>query len=80
MREETGFTCALGSELPSTRYRDSRGRDKVVRYWAMEPVSGTFEPNSEIDEIRWLSVDEALPLLSYSHDRPVVEAFSPPSG
>jgi len=78
--EETGFTCVLGPELPPTRYRDNKGRDKVVRYWAMEPVSGDFSPNSEIDEIRWLPVEEALPLLSYAHDRPVVEAFRPPSG
>jgi 8-oxo-dGTP diphosphatase len=78
--EETGLTCVLGPELPATRYRDNKGRDKVVRYWAMEPVSGAFTPNSEIDEIRWLPVKEALPLLSYDHDRPVVEAFRPPSG
>jgi 8-oxo-dGTP diphosphatase len=78
--EETGLTCVLGPELPSTRYRDNRGRDKVVRYWAMEPVEGSFTPNSEIDEIRWLPVDDAVPLLSYDHDRPVVQAFSPPSG
>lgn len=77
--EETGFTCVLGPELPPTRYRDSKGRDKVVRYWAMEPVSGDFSPNSEIDKIRWLPVEDALPLLSYDHDRPVVEAFRPPS-
>jgi 8-oxo-dGTP pyrophosphatase MutT (NUDIX family) len=76
--EETGFTCVLGPELQPTRYRDNKGRDKVVRYWAMEPVSGDFTPNSEIDEIRWLPVEEALPLLSYAHDRPVVEAFRPP--
>jgi 8-oxo-dGTP pyrophosphatase MutT (NUDIX family) len=78
--EETGLTCVLGPELPSTSYRDNKGRDKVVRYWAMEPVGGSFTPNSEIDEVRWLPVEDALPLLSYGHDRPVVEAFSPPSG
>jgi 8-oxo-dGTP diphosphatase len=78
--EETGLTCVLGRELPSTRYRDNKGRDKVVRYWAMEPVEGSFTPNSEIDEVRWLPVDDALPLLTYDHDRPVVQAFSPPSG
>jgi 8-oxo-dGTP diphosphatase len=78
--EETGLTCVLGPELPSTRYRDNKGRDKVVRYWAMEPIEGSFSPNSEIDEVRWLPVDEALSLLSYDHDRPVLEAFSPPSG
>jgi 8-oxo-dGTP diphosphatase len=78
VREETGLACVLGAELPSTRYRDNKGRDKLVRYWAMEPVSGSFAPNAEIDEIRWLPVGEVIDLLSNDHDRPVVEAFEPP--
>jgi 8-oxo-dGTP diphosphatase len=44
----------------------------------MEPVSGSFAPNAEIDEIRWLPVVEVMEILSYDHDRPVVEAFEPP--
>jgi 8-oxo-dGTP pyrophosphatase MutT (NUDIX family) len=80
VEEETGFACRLGPELPPTHYRDNKGRPKTVRYWAMEPVSGDgrFEPNSEIDEIRWLPIPEAVNLLSYDHDRPVIEAFEPP--
>ncbi len=81
IEEETGLTCRLGSELPSTHYRDSKGRSKTVRYWAMEPVAGDgeFTPNLEIDEIRWLPVPEAMKLLSYDHDRPVLQAFAPPN-
>jgi 8-oxo-dGTP diphosphatase len=80
VEEETGFTCRLGQELRSTSYRDNKGRPKTVRYWAMEPVSGEsgFTPNAEIDEIRWLPAPEAVKLLSYDHDRPVVQAFEPP--
>ncbi|MEW6476140.1 MAG: NUDIX hydrolase [Actinomycetota bacterium] len=79
VREETGLVCRLGPELPSTSYRDNKGRPKTVRYWAMEPVGeGGFTPNAEIDEIRWLPAAEAVKLLSYDHDRPVVEAFEPP--
>jgi 8-oxo-dGTP diphosphatase len=79
VREETGLTCRLGRELPSTRYRDNRSRDKVVRYWAMEPVGDDgFTPNAEIDELRWLPLPEALRLLSYDHDRPVVRGLPPP--
>ena len=78
--EETGLTCRLGPELPSTRYRDNKDRDKLVRYWAMEPIADDgFTPNAEIDELRWLPVPEALRLLSYGHDRPVVEALHPPA-
>jgi len=80
VREETGLACRLGEELPSTSYRDAKDRPKIVRYWAMEPLSGDgdFAPNAEIDEIRWLPAAEAAKLLSYDHDRPVVEAFEPP--
>jgi 8-oxo-dGTP diphosphatase len=78
VREETGLTCRLGPELPSTRYRDNKNRDKLVRYWAMEPVADDgFTPNAEIDELRWLPVPEALRRLSYDHDRPVVAALPP---
>ena len=78
--EETGFACRLGAELPSTRYRDNKNREKVVRYWAMEPVADAgFTPNAEIDEIRWLPRSEAVKQLAYDHDRPVVEALQPPS-
>jgi 8-oxo-dGTP pyrophosphatase MutT (NUDIX family) len=79
VQEETGLTCRLGFELPTTRYRDNKGRPKTVRYWAMEPVEGDgeFTPNAEIDEIRWLPIAEAVKLLSYDHDRPVVHAFQP---
>jgi 8-oxo-dGTP pyrophosphatase MutT (NUDIX family) len=84
VHEETGFTVRLGPELPSTRYRDNKNRPKIVRYWAMEPVDGEdrFSPNAEIDEIRWLPLQEAVRLLSYDHDRPVARALEapPPSG
>ena len=81
VKEETGLTCRLGAELPPTRYRDNKGRPKTVRYWAMEPVGGDgeFTPNAEIDEIRWLPLPDAVRLLSYDHDRPVVQTFEPPS-
>ena len=81
VEEETGYTCRMGTELPPTAYRDGKGRPKIVHYWAMEPVSGDgrFSPNAEIDEIRWLPVAKAVKLLSYDHDRPVVEALDPPA-
>src|SRR5512132_1125147 len=35
--EETGMRCSLGEELEPVNYKDRKGRDKVVRYWLMEP-------------------------------------------
>jgi 8-oxo-dGTP pyrophosphatase MutT (NUDIX family) len=73
--EETGLTCRLGAELVDVRYTDHKGRPKVARYWAMQPVEGTFEPDDEVDELRWLPFAEATRLLSYAHDRPVLGAL-----
>ena len=75
VEEETGLRCELGRELPSTHYRDSKDRPKVVRYWQMTPVAGEFEPNSEVDELRWLEPDEAARLLTYDRDREVLAAL-----
>ncbi len=73
VEEETGLVCRLGAELAATRYRDRHGRPKVVRYWAMEVVGGTFAPNDEVDQIAWLELDPARRRLSYPHDRPVLD-------
>ena len=71
--EETGLTCRLGPELASTSYEDQKGRPKVVRYWRMEVEHDPgFEPNDEVDELRWATRDEALALLSYPHDRDLI--------
>lgn len=75
--EETGLRCALGPELTSTSYRDRRGRPKRVRYWAMVPVGGRFEPTREVDEVRWLPIDTARARLTYSRDLPVLDALEP---
>jgi 8-oxo-dGTP diphosphatase len=68
VEEEIGKRCRLGPELPSAAYDVARGR-KVVRYWLMDAESGSFTPNDEVDEVRWLAPDEAERLLSYEHDR-----------
>ena len=69
VEEEIGVRCRLGAELPPTSYKDPKGRDKVVRYWLMEPIEGEFVPSDEVDEMRWVSPADAEALLSYAHDR-----------
>jgi 8-oxo-dGTP diphosphatase len=71
VEEETGLRCTLGAPAGETRYRDSKGRDKVVHYWLMEPPSGdaVFVPNDEVDAVRWCTVRAAGRRLSYAHDR-----------
>ncbi len=69
VEEETGLRCELGRELESTHYIDGRGRPKIVRYWLMEVVAGEFEPNAEVDELRWMTAAEAVDALTYERDR-----------
>jgi 8-oxo-dGTP diphosphatase len=75
--EETGFDCLLGPELGASRYRDRRGRDKSVRYWAMTVRDGAFQPNLEVDEIRWVPLPVAGRQLSYPGDRAILDALEP---
>jgi 8-oxo-dGTP diphosphatase len=74
VEEETGLRCEVGDELPATRYRDNRGRPKVVRYWVMRPCGGAFVPNDEVDEVRWVSVIDAADWLTYERDIDVIAA------
>ena len=76
VEEETGLRCRLLSELPSTEYRDHKNRPKVVRYWAMVAEAGEFTPNREVDEVRWVTPDAAVDLLSYDRDRTLAQAAS----
>lgn len=76
VEEETGFACELGEELSPVRYRDRKGRKKVVRYWQMRPLAGEFAVNEEVDELRWLPPKQARRLLDYEHDRELVKELS----
>jgi 8-oxo-dGTP diphosphatase len=68
VEEETGLRCRLERELATTRYRDGRGRPKTVRYWLMEPLSGTLAAANEVDDARFVPIDEARALLTYARD------------
>jgi len=67
--EETGLICRLLRFVGHTDYIDRKGRPKVVAYWVMAAEAGTFSPNEEVDELRWVDVEGAGLLLSYERDR-----------
>ena len=73
VEEEIGAVCTLGEELPPTTYRDNKKRSKLVRYWLMELVSLDFEPNDEVDELRWVAPADAIEMLTYERDRVLVD-------
>ncbi|UGS36841.1 hypothetical protein DSM104329_03252 [Capillimicrobium parvum] len=76
VEEETGVRVRLGEELEPVHYTDNKGRPKTVRYWVMTPVGqDEFAPNDEVDEIAWLTPEEAIERLSYPHDRDLVTGW-----
>ncbi|WJY67931.1 Putative mutator protein MutT4 [Corynebacterium auris] len=72
IREETGYRVRLGKLLGKTVY-PVKNTTKVVYYWTGEVTGGEFVPNDEVDEIRWLPIEEAKELLTYDLDREVLE-------
>ncbi|HEX2297305.1 MAG TPA: NUDIX hydrolase [Pseudonocardiaceae bacterium] len=70
--EETGHTAVLGPRLGNTHYPVAAGM-KIAHYWAAHSTGGRFEPSDEVDELRWLPPAEAAELLSYPHDRTLLD-------
>ena len=62
--EETGYTVRLGKLIGKVAY-PVQGRTKVVYYWLARVLDGEYTTNSETDELRWMTIDEACTLLSY---------------
>lgn len=85
-REETGLQVWLGPRLPALSYR-ALGQPKVVEYWLGQLAdtaiaSGDvdlptgWQPNDEVDEVRWVSLRQAAQLLTYPHDVGIVKSAS----
>jgi 8-oxo-dGTP diphosphatase len=69
--EETGLAVVAGRRSVQTCYPVPEGI-KRVDYWVMRAVGGDFEPNNEVDELRWLPIPAAVELCSHDHDRVVL--------
>jgi 8-oxo-dGTP diphosphatase len=79
VEEETGLRVQLGPRLPDQQYPITGRRVKNISYWAA-PAPGlanitTYEPNHEIDEVRWAELTAAKKLLSYERDVALLKAF-----
>jgi 8-oxo-dGTP diphosphatase len=77
VEEETGLRCGLDEALPVSRYRDRKGRPKVVRYWLMHPLTEATPPRAyttgEVDEAVWRPVGEAKAMATYERDRELLD-------
>ena len=70
-----------GAALPARRrararllHATTRAGSKIVRWYRMELLEPeaelpAFEPNEEVDELRWLAPAAAAELVDYEHDR-----------
>ena len=75
--EETGYHCHLGRFVGEVEYLDRRERREDRLLLADAASRGQLSrPTPEVDELRWLPLAEAVALLSYSHDRELLE-FDP---
>jgi 8-oxo-dGTP pyrophosphatase MutT (NUDIX family) len=71
--EESGWRCELREHIGSVDYVDRLGRPKVVHYWVMDAAHDAgFEANEEIDDRRWVSVDDASALATHDNDRAIL--------
>jgi 8-oxo-dGTP pyrophosphatase MutT (NUDIX family) len=78
VREETGLSGAIVDEIGKISYwyylKEEMIRiHKTVHFFLMKYVKGSTEDHDdEVDEARWLPIDEALKKLSYKSERDMV--------
>src|ERR1700760_3824444 len=75
--EETGLTAELVDELGEVTYRYERGGRRIakrVRFYLFRYVSGSVEDHDhEIEEARWMPLEQAARGLTYEDARELVE-------
>jgi 8-oxo-(d)GTP phosphatase len=70
--EESSIRVELRSPISEISYPINSGL-KVVTYWLGKPVKiRSHKPNSEVDEVAWLSITKALRQVSYADEREVI--------
>lgn len=79
IKEETGFGCVLGRFLSTISYQvDLRGDPvpKTVGYFSARALDGSFTPDPEVDELKWLPPAKAHQVLTYAQEVEVLEEFA----
>ena len=85
VREETGVEARVVEWLGDVRYRYRRRGvrvDKTVGFYLCEFVSGdTADHDHEVDDARWIPIEQARTELTYPGEREMIErALSKHSG
>jgi 8-oxo-dGTP diphosphatase len=77
LREEAGLSVKLGRKLDIIRYQVG-DQDKEVHFWASKVKDKAikkqkFEANAEIAKCEWVRAEQALELLTYEHDKNLLQ-------
>jgi len=71
--EETGCVGKIKSYAGSISYV-LNGKPKIVLFWHMHIKEVAAEKmNGEVDEIRWLTVEEALEIMDYEDEKDLIQ-------
>lgn len=74
--EETGIKANFTRQLGSVEY-DENGQRKRVIFWAAHCAldASTFIVNEEVDQLRWLTPEDALTECTYPSDKEIIANF-----
>jgi len=72
--EETGYAAKIKKYAGSISYLLD-GKPKVVLYWHMKIKSEKKDRmNGEVDEVRWVTIEEAEKLLDYREELNIIKS------
>ena len=74
--EETGIKARFTRQLGSVEYEESGQRKRVV-FWAARCTlhASAFVANEEVDQLEWLTPEEAMAKATHDSDRQIIENF-----
>jgi 8-oxo-dGTP diphosphatase len=77
VKEETGVEAKIISKVGDSKYTFAYNGEKIFKvasYFLMEYISGELIPQiGEIEEVDWVSTEEALKILSFSADKDLLK-------
>jgi 8-oxo-dGTP diphosphatase len=76
VEEETGHAGTIQRDLGTIGYDVAAG-PKTVRYYLMAADAGGRPLAQDVDEVRWVGIDEAVAMVTYDRDREVLERARP---
>lgn len=74
VREETNCSARLGKFAGCIGY-DIVGVPKIVLFWHMKlKKERAFQPNEEVDQLLWVTAEEAMERLSYPAEKALLKS------